>query len=106
MSNTEIRTIPVAARAMAERWIAENPETVALALSLMIEYTAYLSMKTEWDMEDNFHITESLGNIFPIPALTDEETVEAASYFGLDADDLDDPYYDAHNRAMERAEEN
>ena len=105
MSNTEVRTVPVAARAEAERWLAENPETVVAALARMIEDTTYLSMKAEWDMDDNFQVAEGLSSIFPAPVLTDEETVEAAGHFGLDADDLDDPYCDAHNRAMERPEE-
>lgn len=105
MSNTEARTIPTAARAEAESWLAENPETVVTALARMIEDTTYLNMKAEWDMDDNFQTTEGLSNIFPILALTDEETVEAARYFDLDADDLDHPYDDAHNRAMELTEE-
>lgn len=103
--NDRTRTIPESARAEAESWLAKNPETVVTALARMIEDTTYLCMKAEWDMEDNFRITESLSGIFPIPALTDEETAEAARYFDLDADELDDPYYDTHNRAMERTEE-
>lgn len=106
MSNTETRTIPETARAEAEGWLARSPETVVTALARMIEDTIYLSMKAEWEMEDNFQITEGLSNIFPIPVLTDEETVEAARYFDLDPDFLDTTWGEAYDRAMELTEEN
>lgn len=102
MSNTEI---PKAARAEAERWMAESPETVASAVAWMIEHITYLSMKAEWEMEDNLLVTESLSLLFPVLDLADEEVVEAASYFGLDSDHLDDLWGEAYDRAMERTEE-
>lgn len=105
--NTETRTPDQIARAEAESWLAKNPETVVTALARMIEDTLYLSMKAEWEMEDNFQITEGLSDVFPVPAdLTVDEIETAMDYYGLESDDLDSPYAETYDAAHAETEEN
>lgn len=106
---TMIRTPHLIAHDAVDAMLTE-PDSASAVRDILVglmETTLYLSMKPEWDMEDNSSLTEGVVQDLSahLPDITDAEVVRAASEFGLDADDLDDPYYDAHNRAMELAEE-
>lgn len=95
------------ARAVARNLVAKKRKEAVDILAQLVEATLYLDMKAEWSLEDQCGTAETVAELLGdlLPGLSDGETVAAASYFDLDADELDDPYYDAHNRAMERTEE-
>lgn len=107
--NEIIRTPHLIAHDAVDAMLTEpgSASTVRDFLVGLMEETLRLSMTPEWDMEDNFAMTEGVVKDLRafIPALTDAEVVRAAAEYGLSADDLDHPYDDAHNRAMELTEE-
>lgn len=89
------------------RMLTERGQPLNDIVRDLLVRTLYLSMKEMWDQEDNYNTTELLyERLGPwLPDLTDDETVTMASELDLDADDLDHPYYAAHNRATEREDE-
>ena len=104
MSNkTAPRTVREATRELAENLVLRQPDDAIDTLAALFETSLCLGMKAEWDMEDNFCTTEQVA-FLATPDLTDDEVVEAAAHFDLDADNLDEPWIDAHDRAMEARE--
>ena len=100
---TAPRTVREATRELAEDLVLNHQESAIEALALILGDALYLNMKAAWTSDDMFATAEQVA-MLATPDLTDDEAVEAAAHFDLDADDLDEPWIDAHDRAMEARE--
>lgn len=80
-----------------------SASTVRDFLVGLMEETLRLSMTPEWEMEDNFSMTEGVVADLSafIPELSADEVRRAADEFGLETEYLDDPY-----RSIAHEEEN
>lgn len=72
-----------------------SASTVRDFLVGLMEETLRLSMTPEWDMEDNFSMTEGVVADLSafIPELSADEVQAAAAEFDLEVEYLDDPYH-------------
>lgn len=97
MSTNEIRTAEEIAADAVDRMMTE-PDSLGTVrgflVGLMVD-SLRLSMTPEWDMEDNFSMTEHVVGTLAshLPGLSREEVLGAADGFGLDPECLDDPWY-------------